>query len=95
MSIDTTTVKKIARLARLDIEEARADAMSAELSTIMGFVEQLQAVDVTGVEPLLSVSQATLPRRADVVTDGNYVDAILKNAPEKKQGFFVVPKVVG
>jgi aspartyl-tRNA(Asn)/glutamyl-tRNA(Gln) amidotransferase subunit C len=94
MSIDPSTVARIARLARLKLPEERLDAMAVELSQILAFVDQLNRVDTSGIEPLLSVSQVTLPLRADVVTDGGQQDKVLANAPEKTQGFFVVPKVV-
>ena len=93
--MDQKTVANIARLARLRLSPERLDAMPGELSKILAFVEQLNSVDTTGVEPLLSVSQVTLPLRPDVVTDGARQDKVLSNAPEKMQGFFVVPKVVG
>jgi aspartyl-tRNA(Asn)/glutamyl-tRNA(Gln) amidotransferase subunit C len=95
MSLNRQDVENIARLARLRLPPAQLEAMAGELSQILAFVEQLNGVDTTGVEPLLSVSQVTLPQRADVVTDGAQQDRVLANAPEKMQGFFVVPKVVG
>jgi aspartyl-tRNA(Asn)/glutamyl-tRNA(Gln) amidotransferase subunit C len=88
-------VENIARLARLKLPPERLEAMAGELSQILAFVEQLNNVDTTGVGPLLSVSQVTLPQRPDVVTDGDRQADVLSNAPDKTQGFFVVPKVVG
>jgi len=95
MSLNRQDVENIARLARLRLPPAQLEAMAGELSQILAFVEQLNQVDTTGVEPLLSVSQVTLPQRADVVTDGAQQDSVLANAPEKMQGFFGGPKVVG
>lgn len=94
MSLDAQTVRKVATLARLDVPEDRLAPMAAELSKILAFVEQLNQVDTTGVAPLMSVSQVTLPQREDVQNDGGYPEKILANAPEQQQGFFVVPKVV-
>ncbi len=94
MAIDRAAVRNIAALARLAVRDDELDALAAELSNILGFVEQLAEVNTDGVAPLASVSAVTLPRRADEVADGNCRDAILANAPEMKDGFFLVPKVV-
>lgn len=94
MSIDTDTARKVAKLARIRVEEADLPKLAQELSGILGFMEQLGEVDVTGIEPMTSVTPMRLKRRADVVTDGNMQDAILKNAPDAREGFFAVPKVV-
>ena len=94
MSIDTDTARKVAKLARIRVEEADLPKLAQELSGILGFMEQLGEVDVTGIEPMTSVTPMRLKRRADVVTDGNIQDAILKNAPDAREGFFAVPKVV-
>ncbi len=94
MSIDTETARKVAKLARIRVEEADLPALAAELSGILGFMEQLNEVDVTGVEPMTSVTPMRLARRADVVTDGGYPDRVLANAPDAREGFFAVPKVV-
>ncbi|MFA5122897.1 Asp-tRNA(Asn)/Glu-tRNA(Gln) amidotransferase subunit GatC [Zavarzinia sp.] len=94
MSVDPATVKKIARLARLRVDEAELPALAEEVNGILHFVEQLQAVDVTGVEPLTSVVHVALPRRQDVVTDGGDAEAVLANAPNRIESFFTVPKVV-
>ncbi len=94
MSIDRDTARRVARLARIRVEEDRLDALAREFSTILGFIEQLSKVDVTGVEPMTSVTPMRLKRRADVVTDGNCQAAILRNAPDAREGFFAVPKVV-
>ncbi|SFV31117.1 aspartyl-tRNA(Asn)/glutamyl-tRNA(Gln) amidotransferase subunit C [Devosia crocina] len=94
MSVDAATVKRIGRLARIRIEEAEVEGYQAELNAILGFVEQLSEVDVEGVEPMTSVTPMHLRRRDDVVTDGNYAEQIVKNAPLTEDNFFMVPKVV-
>ncbi len=94
MAIDTDTARKVAKLARIRVEEAALPALAAELSGILGFMEQLNEVDVTGIEPMTSVTPMRLKRRADVVTDGEMQAAVLKNAPDAREGFFAVPKVV-
>ncbi len=94
MSIDIDTARKVAKLARIRVEDGDLPALSAKLSSIMGFMEQLNEVDVTGIEPMTSVTPQRLKRRQDVVTDGNIQDAVLKNAPDAREGFFAVPKVV-
>jgi aspartyl-tRNA(Asn)/glutamyl-tRNA(Gln) amidotransferase subunit C len=94
MSIDTTTAARVAKLARIRVEEDALPALADEFNTILGFIEQLGEVDVDGVEPMVSVTPMRLPRRADVVTDGNQQGKILSNAPDAREGFFAVPKVV-
>lgn len=94
MALDKTTVAQIAALARIKVPEAELDALAGELSKILTWVEQLNAVDVTGVEPMTAVAHARPPLREDVVTDGGVREKILANAPETTKGFFVVPKVV-
>lgn len=94
MSIDTETAAKVAHLARIKVEEDALPALADEFNTILGFIEQLNEVDVDGVEPMTSVTPMRLKRREDVVTDGNMQDKILKNAPDAREGFFAVPKVV-
>lgn len=94
MSIDIDTARKVAKLARIRVEEAALPALAHELSGILAFMEQLTEVDVTGVEPMTSVTPMRLARRVDVVTDGGIADQILKNAPDAREGFFAVPKVV-
>ncbi|WP_417308508.1 Asp-tRNA(Asn)/Glu-tRNA(Gln) amidotransferase subunit GatC [Devosia sp.] len=94
MSVDAATVKRIARLARIRIEDDEVERYSGELNTILGFVEQLNEVDVTDVEPMTSVTPMTLRRREDKVTDGGYADKIVANAPLAEDNFFMVPKVV-
>ena len=94
MSIDIDTARKVAKLARIRVEQDRLPELAAQLSGILGFMEQLNEVDVTGVEPMVSVTPMRLKRRADVVTDGNIQALILRNAPDAREGFFAVPKVV-
>ena len=94
MSVDAATVKRIGRLARIRIEEGEVAAYQDELNAILGFVEQLDEVNVDGVEPMTSVTPMTLRRRDDVVSDGGYADKIVKNAPLSEDNFFMVPKVV-
>ncbi len=94
MSVDLATVKRVARLARLAVSEGQAERMTGELNGILGFVEQLDEVDVSGVEPMTSVTPMAMKKRADVVTDGNKADAIVANAPATDRNFFQVPKVV-
>lgn len=94
MAIDIDTARKVAKLARIRVEEAALPALAGELSGILAFMEQLTEVDVTGVEPMTSVTPMRLPRRADVVTDGGIQEQVLKNAPDAREGFFAVPKVV-
>jgi aspartyl-tRNA(Asn)/glutamyl-tRNA(Gln) amidotransferase subunit C len=94
MSIDIATARKVAKLARIQVPESDLQALADKLSGILGFMEQLNEVDVTGIEPMTSVTPLVLKRRADVVTDGNIQGQILKNAPDAREGFFAVPKVV-
>ncbi|MBM1219719.1 Asp-tRNA(Asn)/Glu-tRNA(Gln) amidotransferase subunit GatC [Ponticoccus sp. SC2-23] len=94
MSIDVETARKVAHLARIRVEEEDLPALAGEFNAILGFIEQLGEVDVEGVEPMVSVTPMRLKRRDDVVTDGNQQAAVLKNAPDAREGFFAVPKVV-
>jgi len=94
MSIDTATARKVAKLARIRVEEADLPKLAEQLSGILGFMAQLNEVDVTGIEPMVSVTPMRLARRADVVTDGNIQGQVLANAPDAREGFFAVPKVV-
>jgi aspartyl-tRNA(Asn)/glutamyl-tRNA(Gln) amidotransferase subunit C len=94
VSVDVATVKRVARLARLAVTEDEAVRMTGELNGILGFVEQLSEVDVTGVEPMTSVTPMAMKMRRDEVTDGNMADRIVANAPLTEQNFFEVPKVV-
>jgi aspartyl-tRNA(Asn)/glutamyl-tRNA(Gln) amidotransferase subunit C len=94
MSIDIATVRKVAKLAHIREEEGRLAGLAAELSGIMGWIDQLDEVDTEGVEPMTSAVAARLPMREDVVTDGGDAEEVLANAPAVRNGFFVVPKVV-
>ncbi len=94
MSVDKKTVSKVARLARIAVPEDRLEPMATELNTILAWIEQLNEVDVEGVEPMTTPVAMELPMRDDVVTDGNIRDQVLSNAPRTEDGFFVVPKVV-
>ena len=94
MSVDANTVKRIGRLARIRVEEHEVGKYHSEINAILGFVEQLGEVDVTGVEPMTSVTPMTLRRRQDVVTDGDYPAQIVANAPLSEDNFFMVPKVI-
>lgn len=94
MSVDAATVKRIGRLARIRIEDGEVEKYQAELNTILGFVEQLNEVDVDGVEPMTSVTPMQLRRREDRVTDGGYPEKVVANAPLTEDNFFMVPKVI-
>ncbi len=94
MSVDTATVRHIAKLARLAVTDAEAEALVPELNNILGWVEQLREVDVTGVEPMTAVIANQLRLRDDVVSDGDKRDEVLANAPVAEHGFFAVPKVI-
>ena len=94
MSIDTQTAAKVARLARIKVEDDALPALAQEFNNILGFIEQLNEVDVEGVEPMVSVTPMRLKRRKDVVNDGNKQAGVLSNAPDAREGFFAVPKVV-
>lgn len=94
MSVTKDDVRKIARLSRIAVPEDQLETLAEDLSGIMGWIEQLNEVDIDGVEPMTSVVAAKLPMREDVVTDGNIQDQVLSNAPKSDEGFFVVPKAV-
>ena len=94
MSVSKDDVRKVARLSRIAVPEERLDELAGELNGILGWIDQLNEVDVSDVEPLTSVVETTLPMRDDVVTDGNIADQVLANAPRTEDGFFVVPKSV-
>ncbi|HEY0084317.1 MAG TPA: Asp-tRNA(Asn)/Glu-tRNA(Gln) amidotransferase subunit GatC [Allosphingosinicella sp.] len=94
MSVDTATVRKIASLARIAVSDAEAEALAPELNNILGWVEQLQEVDVSGVEPMTAVIPNHLRLREDEVTDGGIREDVLANAPNAEHGFFAVPKVI-
>ena len=94
MSVDLATVKRVAKLARIALTDEEAARMEGELNTILGFVEQLDEVDVSGVEPMTSVTPMDMKKRVDIVTDGGKADDITANAPASEDNFFLVPKVV-
>lgn len=94
MAIDAATVRKVAHLARIKTPEERLEPLAAELNGILAWIEQLNEVDVSGIEPMTSNVSQSLRLRDDVVTDGNRIEAVLSNAPRSADGFFVVPKVV-
>jgi aspartyl-tRNA(Asn)/glutamyl-tRNA(Gln) amidotransferase subunit C len=94
MSIDVATAAKVAKLARIKVEPDALPALAQEFNNILGFIEQLNEVDVTGIEPMTSVTPMALKRRKDVVSDGDQQSAVLANAPDAREGFFAVPKVV-
>ncbi len=94
MALTKQDVAKVARLARIKMDDDRLEALVPQLSNIIGFVEQLSEVDTDNVEPLASVVDINLRLREDEVTDGGYAKEVLANAPEELEGYFVVPKVV-
>jgi aspartyl-tRNA(Asn)/glutamyl-tRNA(Gln) amidotransferase subunit C len=94
MSVDTATVRRIAHLSRIAVEDEEVAHLQSELNAILAFVEQLRGVDVDNVEPMTSVMPMQLKKREDAVTDGFIADAIVANAPRREEHFFVVPKVV-
>jgi len=94
MAIDVATVKKVASLSRLRESDERLQSLAGELNGILGWIEQLNEVDVSGVEPMTTAIEMPQPMREDVVTDGDKVTQIVANAPKTVDGFFIVPKVV-
>ena len=94
MSIDPSEARKVAHLARIAVADDALPALAAELNGILHFMEQLNEVDVDGIEPMTGVEKMRLKRREDVVTDGHQQAAVLANAPDAREGFFAVPKVV-
>jgi aspartyl-tRNA(Asn)/glutamyl-tRNA(Gln) amidotransferase subunit C len=94
MALDPATVRRIATLARIRMDDAEVTTLVGELNAIFGWIEQLNEVDITGVDPLAGGAQMALKMREDVVTDGGYPEAILFNAPDRNGDFFAVPKVV-
>ncbi len=94
MSVDTATVRHIAKLARIAVSDVEVEALVPELNNILGWIEQLQEVDVAGVEPMTAVIPNKLRLRADEITDGGIRDLVLSNAPVAEHGFFAVPKVI-
>jgi len=94
MALDHATIRRIATLARIRVEEADIPRLQGELNGILGWIEQLNEVDVEGIEPLTGAAHMALKMRDDVVTDGGYPEKILANAPDRAGAFFAVPKVV-
>ncbi len=94
MALDPTTIRRIATLARIQVDDDRLEPLSQELNGILGWIAQLNEVDVDGVEPLTGGAQMAMKMRDDAVTDGGYPDKILANAPDRNGAFFAVPKVV-
>ena len=94
MSIDTATAAKVAKLARIKVEDSALPALAEEFNLILGFIEQLNEVDIEGVDPMTSVTPQRLKRRLDQITEGDKQPLILSNAPDAREGFFAVPKVV-
>ncbi len=94
MSLDSATVRRIARLARIHVEDAEAKQLAGELNGILGWIEQLNEVDVDGIDPLTGAAQMAMRLRPDVVTDGGIPELVLGNAPDRAGTFYAVPKVV-
>ena len=94
MSIDANIAAKVAKLARIEVESQDLEALAKEFNYILGFIEQLNEVDVNGIEPMTSVTPQKLLRRNDNITDGDKQTSVLKNAPISREGFYAVPKVV-
>lgn len=94
MSLDPATVRRIAKLARIRVTDADVTALGADLNNILGWIEQLNEVDVSGVAPLTGASEMAMRMREDIVTDGDLQDQVLANAPDRAGAFFAVPKVV-
>lgn len=94
MSVDAATVRRIAHLARIAVAEDEVEHLRGEINAILAFVEQLDEVDVTGIEPMTSVTPMAMKKRADIITDGEIAEDIVRNAPQTEDNFFLVPKVV-
>lgn len=94
MSVDQATVKRVARLAKLKVKDEDVPRLAGELNAILGWIEQLNEVDVSKVEPMTSVVSMKMKMRQDEVTDGHYPEKIVANAPAQEDAFFMVPKVV-
>jgi len=94
MAVDSATVRRIAHLARIAVAEGEVEHLKDEINVMLAFVEQLQEVNVEGVEPMTSVTPMAMKKRHDMVTDGNDAEAVLKNAPQSADNFFLVPKVI-
>ena len=94
MSVNADIVRRIGHLARIKLKEENLEGIASELNVILGFVEQLNEVDISDVEPMTSVIPSSLKPRSDIVSDGNYAEKIVANAPMSEDNFFMVPKVV-
>jgi aspartyl-tRNA(Asn)/glutamyl-tRNA(Gln) amidotransferase subunit C len=94
MAVDIQTVRRVAHLARMAVAEQEIEGLRRELNAMLAFVGQLADIDVTGVEPMTSVTPMAMKMRQDEVNDGGIADAIVANAPAQEDHFFVVPKVV-
>ena len=94
MTVTIENVKRVAKLARIAVSDVRAQQMQGELNTILGFVDQLEEVDVSGVEPMTSVIDAAMKKRVDEINDGDKAEAIVANSPASEDNFFMVPKVI-
>jgi aspartyl-tRNA(Asn)/glutamyl-tRNA(Gln) amidotransferase subunit C len=94
MAVDSATVRRIARLARIKVDEDDVPRLAGELNSILHWIEQLNEVDVAAIEPMTSVVAMKMKKRKDEVTDGHYPADIVKNAPAAEDDFFIVPKVV-
>ena len=94
MAVDAATTRRIAHLARIAVKDEEVAHLTGEINAVLAFVEQLAEVDIEGVEPMTSVTPMEMKKREDVVTDGDIADAIVANAPDRENYFFLVPKVV-
>ena len=94
MALDDATVRNIAKLARIKVSDAEVSSLAVELSNILNWIEQLNEVDTDDVEPITSVTDVIMPKRADKITDGDYPEKVLANAPNPEGAFFTVPKVI-
>ena len=94
MSVDQATVRRVAKLARIKVKEENVERLAGELNSILHWIEQLNEVDVTGVEPMTAVVSVKMKKRADVVTDGNNPQDVVENAPAAEDDYFLVPKVI-
>jgi aspartyl-tRNA(Asn)/glutamyl-tRNA(Gln) amidotransferase subunit C len=94
MSVDAATVRRIAHLSRIAVADGEVEHLRGELNAILAFVEQLSEVDVTGIEPMTSVTPMAMKKRQDLVSDGGIAEDVLRNAPAREGNYFAVPKVV-
>jgi aspartyl-tRNA(Asn)/glutamyl-tRNA(Gln) amidotransferase subunit C len=94
MPIDSATVRRIARLARLAIDDHDLEMVAADLDRVLHLVDRLAAADTAGIEPMAHPHEQTLVWRADAVTESDRADALLALAPEARGGFYLVPKVI-